>query len=200
LRARSRTERLRELTSGLTLPLTSEKRTLLSYTTIEAANLWAQYSQSFFLSVAFGARDVSGNRIVATPAAALEEAIDSAVWALRPKLAGTKRAWQRHELPDWQNKGHLSRAVRAISPRLWPDVDTALSYSTRALSDLPTMRNYYAHKAERAAASARGVGTHYGITRRLSPEELALTQPPGSSDTLLEGWLADLAAILKLMP
>jgi hypothetical protein len=62
------------------------------------------------------------------------------------------------------------------------------------------MRNYYAHKAERAAASARGVGTHYGITRRLSPEELALTQPPGSSDTLLEGWLADLAAILKLMP
>jgi len=198
--ARGRLERLRALASRLVPPLAPEDRRLLSYVTIEAANLWAQYSRVFYFSMALGARDATGRRVVALPANDVESALDLAVYALRPNLAGTKRVWTKGELPDWQNKGHLARLVEIVGPVLWPEVDRAVSYSTRVLSDLPTMRNFYAHKAERAAKSARDLRRHYGITGAVSPHELLCSRPAFGADLLINEWLADLSAILSLMP
>lgn len=146
-------------------------------------------------------RDPHGKRLVARPAADVEAATDLTVYALRPKLAGQHRVWQKFELPDWQNKSDLSKTVQAVCPAVWPAVDSALSYQTRVLFDLPTMRNYYAHKAERAARSARGLRTHYGLTRVISPAELLCTPPRGGAiEVLLNEWLSDLTAILRRMP
>lgn len=192
--------RLSTLTTGVALPLTPESRRLLSFVIVEAANLWAQYSRSFYYSIALGARDAGGRRLLVTPAPSFDVATDLAVHTLHPKLAGQTRSWKSYEMPDWQNKGHLSRLVRTLAPAVWPDVDRAVSYPTRVLSDLPTMRNFYAHKAERAARSARNLRSHYGITTTLSPHELLCTPPTPASDVLVNEWLLDLAAILNLMP
>jgi len=62
------------------------------------------------------------------------------------------------------------------------------------------MRNFYAHKAERSATSARRLAAHYGITGVLSPHELLCSPPTPRSDILINEWLADLLAILNLMP
>jgi hypothetical protein len=172
---------------------------MISYVTIEAANLWAQYSLCLFLSAALGARDASGSRVVTTPAPDWSHAIDLAVHAVHPKLRGTRRPWTRLEQPDWQNKGHLAAAIQYIEAAIWPDVDAAVSYPSRVLADLPTMRNFYAHKSKRAASSASALGPHYGVTRPMSPHDLLCTSPPGRG-ILLNEWLADLAAILSLMP
>jgi hypothetical protein len=199
--AERRLVRLQDLTAGLSQPLTPEICRLISYVTIEAANLWAQYSRCLFVSAALGARDATGQRIVAAPAPDVSHAIDQAVYAIYPHLRGVRRDWRRHEQPDWQNKGHLSAAVQYIGAAIWPDVDTALSYPTRVLTDLPTMRNFYAHKAERASVRAEALGPRYGVTRLgISPHELLCTPPVGSTDVLLNEWLADLAAIFGLMP
>ncbi|MFL5962928.1 MAG: hypothetical protein ACJ757_08575 [Gaiellaceae bacterium] len=172
----------------------------MSYVMIEAANLWASYSRCLFISAALGARDSAGNRLVTTPAADESYAIDLAVHAIRPKLRGVRKTWSRQEQPDWQNKGHLAKAVKYIGAAIWPEVDAAVSYPSRVLQDLPTMRNFYAHKAERAAVSAMALGPRYGVTRRMSPHDLLCTSPPGASDVLVNEWLADLQAIFSLMP
>ncbi len=188
------------LSAGLKLPLDPAERRVLSYVTIEAANLWAQYSLCLFLSSALGARDPAGNRIVANPARDASHAIDLAVHALHPGLRGIRRQWGPTEQPDFQNKGHLARALAYIGATIYPEVDAAISYPTRVLSDLPTMRNFFAHKAERAARKASALGSHYGLTRPMSPPVLLCTPPPGAGEVLLIEWLADLAAILSLMP
>jgi hypothetical protein len=198
--AEARLERLQDLSAGLRQPVGPEDRRLLAYVTIEAANLWAQYSLCLFLSAALGARDSSGRRAVATPTLDVSHAIDLAVHAIHPKLRGISRPWSRMEQPDFQNKGVLAKALQYVGATIYPEVDAAVSYPTRVLADLPTMRNFYAHKAERAARTAAALGPRYGVTRPLSPHELLCTQPPGRGDVLLNEWLADLAAIFSLMP
>ncbi len=173
---------------------------MLSFLAIETANMWAQYSLCLYLSAAFGARDSYGRRAVANPSSTTAAAIDLSVYAMRPKLRGHKRQWTRQELPDFQNKGHLTKCLNYIGASFSPTVDAAVSYKSRVLSDLPTMRNFYAHKSRSAAVSASLLGRNYGITRSLSPHDLLCTVPPAGGDILLREWLADLTAILRRMP
>lgn len=198
--AEARLQRLRLLAASVGPPLTPASRRVLSYVTIESANLWAQYALCVFLSSAFGARDHNGRRIVSNPVPDQSHALDLAVYAIHPKLRGIRRSWNSSEMPDFQNKGHLALALGYIGATILPDVDVAVSYQTRVLSDLPTMRNFYAHKGERSARKASVLGTHYGLTRALPPSVLLCTPIPGRPDALLVEWLDDLAAILSLMP
>lgn len=200
--AQERLDRLVVLALPLTFHVRSEERRLISYVVIEAANLWAQYSRSFFLSCALGAREPGGNRIVATPATSLDAALTLAVHAVRPKLRGSQQQWKRHQLPDFQNRSDLAKTLRYVNASVAPTVDAALAYQSRVLADLPTMRNFFAHKAERAAQSARNLSPRYGLTRTLTPEDLLCTPPRtgGRGDILIREWLADLRAIFGLMP
>jgi hypothetical protein len=198
--AQARLDRLQDLSAGLRQPFTPGDRRLLSYVTIEAASLWAQYSTCLFLSAALGARDASGKRVVRSPTHDTKQAIDLAVYAVHPRLRGITRPWKPYELPDFQNKGHLMMALAYIGATIYAEVDAAVSYKTRVLADLPTMRNFYAHKAELAARKAAALGPHYGLTRPMSPHDLLCTPPLEGGGLLLNEWLADLAAILSLMP
>lgn len=198
--AESRLARLHDLCAGLASPLTPSDRRLISYTVIEAANLWSAYSRCFFISAAMGARDATGQTIVAATVATPADAEDLAVHALHRNLRAKSGPWSRRDQPDWQNKGHMLRALNYVGASVYGSVDQAVSYPTRVLSDLPTMRNFYAHKAERAGDPARKLGRHYGITRRLSPPDLLCTVPRSGGDVLLNEWLADLSAIIQLMP
>ncbi|HJZ38355.1 MAG TPA: hypothetical protein VJ204_18950, partial [Solirubrobacterales bacterium] len=87
-----------------------------------------------------------------------------------------------------------------IGASVYGDVETALSVQTRVLTDLPTMRNYFAHKAEDADSSARSLGPYYGLSAKLRPEQLLCTVPLTGSDILVREWIADLTAILRRMP
>ncbi|HEX2765413.1 MAG TPA: hypothetical protein VHR55_02035 [Candidatus Limnocylindria bacterium] len=198
--AQRRLNRLNSLAAPLSLPITPELRRQLSYVVIESANLWEQYSVCLYLSSALGARDPHGTRITSSPAPDPTHAIDLAVWAVHPELTGQHRQWDRLEQPDLKNKGVLAKALDSIDATIFDDVDRALSYPTRVLADLPRMRNFYAHKSERASRSAMAIGNHYGITRQLTPHELLLTRPPGPKRALLMEWLADLSAVFGLMP
>jgi len=198
--AQERLGRLIWLAAPLALPLSPKDRRLISYVVIEAANLWAQYSQCLFLSCALGAKDVSGQRIVVNRAPTMNDALTLAVHATKPKMRGTYRQWQRRDLPDFQQKSELGKTVRYVRASVAADVDLALGYQSRVLEDLPTMRNFFAHKAELAATKARNLAPRYGLSRALSPETLLCTPPRGGADVVLREWIADLNAILTLMP
>ena len=201
LTARRRLNRLHVLSVRLDDRVSSEDRRRISYIVIEAANLWAEYGRCLFLSCALGARDASGQPIVPQRVRTVDAALTLAVYAVRPKLRGTQQRWKRHQLPDFQNKGDLAKTIRYVQATVFPDVDLAISYQSRVLADLPTMRNFFAHKGESAARAARGLAPRYGLSRTLAPEQLLCTvSNVGAGDILLREWLADLDAILGLMP
>jgi hypothetical protein len=199
--AEGRLDRLDLVVAGLGALVTPSDRRLLSYVVIEAANLWAQYSRCFYLSCALGARDDQGQSVVPARAATLDAALTLSVHAVRPAWRGSQRQWTTRDLPDFQNKGILAKTVRYVQATVSPDVDRALAYQSRVLTDLPPMRNFFAHKAERAANAARGLAPRYGHSRTTPPESLLCAVPRGGGgDILVREWLADLRAILQLMP
>lgn len=198
--AERRLLRLETLARAIRVPLDPADRRTLAFIAIEAANLWAQYSRCLYLSAAMGALDPAGRRTVSTPASNESDALDLAVYALRPKLRGTRKKWTRQELPDFQNKGHLTKTLKYIAASISPDVDAAVSYNSRVLFDLPTIRNFYAHKGLETAVAASSLARHYGITKRLSPPALLFEVAPSAGDVLIREWLSDLTAILRLMP
>lgn len=200
LSAQRRLARLVALASEVASPLNPEGRRTLSYVVIEAANLWSQYSRCYFLSIAIGATDATGRCTVVAPAASLLDAEDLAVHAIHPSQRSATGPWSRRWQPDWQSRKALLDSLRYVRSSLYADVDTALSLPTRVLLDLPTVRNFYAHKGQRAARSVTTIHRHYGITRSMPPHELLCSVPPARSDSLLNEWLADLSAILGLMP
>lgn len=200
LTATRRLHRLMDLSLCLAAPVTPIDRRLIAYVTVEAANLWAQYSRCLYMSCAFGGRDASGVVTVSARANTADDALTWAVHALHPKLRGKSGGWRPGQLPDFQNKGSLRKTIGYLGATVFPDVDSALSVKTRVLADLPTARNYFAHKAERGARSARNLAPRYGLARRDSIEDLLCAVPAGGSDILLREWLADVHAILGLMP
>lgn len=137
---------------------------------------------------------------MASPVSEIDEALTLAVYAVHPHLRGTNRAWKRRELPDFKNKGKLTETLQYVEASISSEVEAALSYQTRVLSDLPAMRNYFAHKAETAGASARRLAPRYGLSTTLRPEQLLCTVPRSGGDILLREWIADLTAVFGLMP
>ncbi len=81
-----------------------------------------------------------------------------------------------------------------------PDVYRALGFQTRALRDMATMRNFFAHKAERAATKARGLRRNYKGLKlvTLSPAELLCSYEYGRPQTVVCDWMDDLGSVISL--
>jgi hypothetical protein len=77
-------------------------------------------------------------------------------------------------------------------------VNRALGFQTRALTDLPTMRNFFAHKGDTAAKKARELRFRYGITRVVAPPELLCQAAPGRPQPIICDWLDDLHTVIDL--
>jgi hypothetical protein len=178
--------RLRDLVTEHTPPRpdlwSAEDQRAVSYVVIEAANLWEGYCRSFYLSTALRARDSSGQRVTLTyhrRITSVEEALTIAVHEMDPRTRTRHGPWTPGEEPDWPNTGHMRRVVRLLGASNLPKLDRALGLLPSALNDIRTVRNYFAHKAERSATSVGNLPRNYGITRRVHPVEfLFLTAPP----------------------
>lgn len=199
--AEKRALRLRLLLNGLTPPVTSEKQRLLSYVVIEGANLWAQFCRSFYLSTALRAKDSSNQPIrLGVSPTDMEHAITLAVHACKPHLQNRQGPFDVKDEPDWQNTGHWRRAIDNLQASNAGDVYRALGFQTRALRDLPVMRNFFAHKAALAAGKARALRSNYrGLpSRTLSPAEILCSFERGRPQPVVCDWMDDLHTVISL--
>ena len=65
---------------------------------------------------------------------------------------------------------------------------------------MATMRNFFAHKAERAATKARGLRRNYKGLKlvTLSPAELLCSYEYGRPQTVVCDWMDDLGSVISL--
>lgn len=179
-------------------PLELDRR--VAFATIEAANIWNGFCRSFYLSCALGTHGSDGAKIVGRCRFHGE---DQALAYAISLVSGPKRAkplgQDPRDEPPWHQVGVFAKIMRSIDPPNLPKVQTALSVSTSAFSNLQLFRNFYAHRSKSSAQKTARAAPRLRVSSALHPTGILSSFPSGASDTILREWLADLVLIVDLM-
>lgn len=169
---------------------------------IDVLNTWANFSRAYFVSCMLGTCTVSGTRV--TPRAAAgraNDAIGAAVTWVRPcakpKFDGS---WNRRDEPTWHDPRTLIDLAIHCGFSHWSDVASAFSGAqSRTFQDLPTVRNFFAHRNAETRDAAIRVGTRYGVGTVDRPSELLFAYPLGRTVPLILDWLIDVELVIKYL-
>ena len=147
----------------------------IAFVVIELDNLWVGFARSFFLSVAFCARDASGRRVYLSKvprARHRDEALTHAIRRCRgPRYrAGSTGPWLRFDEPLWWKPGTLLEALDEIGASNYRQVSSAISVAPGAFMYLHTFRNFYAHRSREARIEVMG-----GVRRLQYPTSYTAT-------------------------
>lgn len=172
----------------------------VAYIVLEAVNTWTNFSRSYYLSFLAEPRRRVGTRVkirnlsAATPG----DMLLLAARACRGPLAAPPS--DRRSEPDWKDPTMLFRACQAVSPTHLIDVQNALSLQTRVFVDMPTFRNFYAHRndetANRAVQLAR---RHYLIGGVRHPTAALLAIRHARPQSLLLDWLDEMEVVIEVL-
>lgn len=191
--------RLRSLVDAYSLPVTPERERVVSYVTIEALNLWASFARAYYLSSALGARIRAGGRVtvqlqgIRTPGDAITFSV---VKIQRRRGTGP---WKRRDEPAWHDPNTLLTLFGYLGASNLNEVHRAFGYQTGVFRQLPTFRNFFAHRNEETARKTADIARGYGLSPRLRPSEVLCTRSVGRPQNILADWLDDLRNVIQLM-
>lgn len=190
---------LRQLVEGLPTTPSPVADRLVAYTTIEALNLWAQFSRAFYLACCFGAVSRSGQPVsVAIYFGTRDDALTHAV-----RTMGSSRKsgppWTRRDEPTWHDPNVVLKLLGSLKASNLGNVQGAFGYQTRVFRDLPTVRNFYAHRNEETARKVGTLARRFGQSSRRRPTELMCTRLGNRPQTILADWLDDIRNVVVLV-
>jgi len=166
--------------------------------TIDALNTWGEFVRAYLVCALEGGRTLGGNRVRTTfPKGTTLEAALRAHPKLLKRLPGARLT--RRDEPTWFSKAVILDVFSAVGVTTLSQVRAALSLPSRSIDDLPTLRNFYAHRNEETADKARRLARRYGLAAPRHPTELVRIRLLRRSATLLEDWLFELAEIVDTM-
>jgi hypothetical protein len=173
---------------------------VLSFVVIEAQNLWGNFVRSYLLSLLSrprrqdGTRVVLGNTLIRT---------SSDLIFLATQVAKGPHATlptTRREEPAWHDVNVLIKTCTALRPSHLNDIHAALSITAGVLSDLPTFRNFYAHRNEESAHKAIQLAQRqYLILGTNHPTEALSLPAHNRPQALVFDWLDELLVIVQLL-
>lgn len=171
----------------------------VSFVAIEAMNCWASYSRALYLSTCRGALTPQGKRL-ATKASLYkhDDALRFACVRFKPSLKNYSGPWTHREEPNWLDPNTLLILLQDAGASNAGDVGAALSFQGRVLQDLPSLRNFFAHRAQNTAEKASRKMLGYGLSPRLHPSTFCLSYESGSSRSVLFNWLSELDLVQEL--
>lgn len=191
---------MRNLVDHVSSPLDEEEKRAIAFATIEALNMWGMFARAFFLSCALGARDPNGARIVTNaPIANYDDAITFAVHAAKPQLRAKKGPWTHWDEPTWHDTHIFLSLMTQLSPNNLGSITGAMGYPTTVFRDLPTCRNFFAHRCEATAVKVSRVARRNGINPSLRPMDVLSSRLAQRPQNVLADWIDDLRTIIELM-
>jgi len=173
----------------------------IANTTIETLNTWSNFSRSFYLSCALHSKAVNGNRITTTSRAAnFNDAIGYAMQCCKPKVTlNSSGIWARREEPAWHDPNTLIRICTEIQCSNITNICDGLSGGQTFFSDLPTFRNFYAHRNQETELAAMNKAPRYSISATLKPSAILREFPIGETSILLVKWLNELEFTIEYL-
>lgn len=197
--AHSRLARLKALTISAISPTTdsSARDQQLSYVVLEAHNLWANFIRSYLLSCLFlprrmhGGQVTLGNNAIVSPG----DLVHCAAKLQKGPMAPAPTT--RRDEPKWHDVSMFLKTCQAIQCSHLMNIQAALSVQTRVFYDLPTFRNFYAHRNEESAEKALALARkQYLITTAVHPTDALTTPAIRRPQSLVLDWLDDMYVVM----
>lgn len=198
---------------GVRLPEESiESDRCLAVTFIGAHNSWAQFARAYYFSLAAGAIDASGQRVVIGNSAVIgtQSAMTAAIHHMSPKLRSRSGPWSHWDEPRWHNPDIFLQVIINLKPSNESDITKAFAgVPSQKIKDLTTIRNFFCHRGEETARLARDVARRRLVRplnpnarpiRNQHPRELLRSLPTGRTRNLAVAVLEDLRNLLALLP
>ena len=196
----SRLARLEVLARSADSMVFREADKLISFVTIEVLNTWGEFVRCYLLSCSLHPWSSSGVRITLANARirTFEDVLRIAILKRKKPLPRRGRITRRDE-PSWHEPQTLLLTSQEMGCSNLGNVHAALSTGTRAYKDLPTFRNFYAHRNPETATKTKRIATTNSISSRLHPTEILRSAAPGRPEVLLVDWIADLTTTVKML-
>lgn len=170
----------------------------VAFVTIEAQSAWSGFAREFYLSCAFlHPKTIGGKHVSHSDPTIVNErlALLHSIHVLKGKNLTTPKIAPREE-PSWHEKRTLPKLANSLSFSNDPAVLTGLSYPTTFFDELPTVRNFYAHRSFGTVDKVFGLATRkYRSITINHPNELINVIFAGRAQTLLQEWLTDMKQI-----
>ena len=213
-RLEARISRLRFLARGCGVPYGSnyvtETGRMYSYIAIESMNCWTLFARNFIISSALGAATRNNGRVTSSVnrQSTVQDVVIDAAIVIRPWLGRAGRPTQINprEEPTWHDPAVLVRLCTSLHLSNLNTVSQALALNATFTRDLPTVRNYFAHKNADTAEKVRRIGRQYGISpyagnslRKKTPIAVISSPGIGRPQSILRDWLDEIETIANLL-
>jgi hypothetical protein len=170
----------------------------VAFVAIESLSAWSGFVREFYLSCAFlHPKTIGGQHVSHRNMAITDEylALHHSVLIMKGRSISAPRIAPRDE-PAWHEKTVLARLSASLSLSNNQVVISGLSYQTTFFDQLPTLRNFYAHRSEATAAKVLRIAQrNYGAIAVRHPNELVNVLFAGRVQTLIQEWLSDMKQV-----
>ncbi len=157
-------------------------------------NSWQLTARCFVVSSALGTKTTDG-RWLQSPLQLQSEndVIGAAIQVRKPNAQPNAQGiWNSRDEPTWHSPSVILDATKYLSIPNNGTFSAAFSFGFRVFQDLPTMRNYFAHRNEVTHARARALAPKYLLPPSRKPSAWLNQRPPTQHSSVLEDWIAEL--------
>jgi hypothetical protein len=170
----------------------------VAFVTIEALSAWSGFTREFYLSCAFlHPKTIGGQHVTHRDTSIVNErlALLHSIAELKGKTLTAARIAARDE-PQWHEKRALPNLSKGLAFSNDHSVIIGFSYQTTFFDELPTMRNFYAHRSQGTIEKVLRLATRkYGTVTARHPNDLINVVFAGRVQTLIQEWLDDMKQI-----
>ena len=171
----------------------------VSFICIEALNIWAEFNRSYVLAAVRRTRTSSGTLVqTSLPSNTRSDAAMRYVIGRLRRKKPRGRITRRDE-PTWHSRRALLGVGRIVALSNLAQLQAALALPSAAIDDLPTARNFYAHRNGETAAKVEKLMGRYVMPTQVHPTEFLRKSALGRPASVLEDWLGELDDVVSAM-
>ena len=170
---------------------------IASYVCINSLNMLAEFNRTYFALALENAQTRTGN-IVGTqfPKNTSVYTALSNLNLLHPKAPASVS--RRYE-PAWHSMPLFLNVLVWASVTTEGQVRVAMGLPFRVLGDLPTIRNFFAHRNGETAQKSRRMLSRYYSVPSSHPSFMLASFSSGRPTTILEDWIVELEIVFDTM-
>lgn len=167
----------------------------LAFAAIELDNLVLASIRQFVISCLTGARSADGSRVLVSPRMSDEGEVGAFVLSVLSSQAfsnlGNPSRISREREFKIREPRFIERVMSSCAASNLLSVQAAFSLPTTLFSDLPTVRNFYAHRNDDTWRKVRLRANGMGVFGVQTTDELLRAPLPGRPVRVFEDWLDD---------
>jgi hypothetical protein len=190
---------LREKVNSLTPGTSFSHDENIAYVVIESVNIWASFSRAYYLSWFMKPKTMTGRRVICVRHfASFQDALLFAIRHLRSP--GYRRSSpSRRDEPTWHDSNNLLSLAAAVGVSNFVQISSALSFGATYGSNLPTVRNFYAHRNDETFRKVQTKAALLGLGTNLRPCEFVCASLPSRPQNLISDWLDEMRLTIELL-